>query len=110
MGGGRRIFWWSSAIAVAAGWWLACGSLVFLLLVMLPVRDWRPVEIAVMGVTFVFMTLASVISALSLLRLSQKQRREWFSRRTQQCAFAVAGVTQLFVFVAVWAGPPLGVE
>lgn len=63
-----------------------------------------------MGVTFVVMTLASVISALSLFRLSQKQRCEWLSRSTQQWALAVAGVTQLFVFVAVWAGPPLGVE
>lgn len=110
MRGTHRVFWWGAGFAIAAGWWLACGSVVFLLLLIGPERAWRPGELVAWGATIVIMTLAAIISVLSLFPLSLKQPGEWVSSRTRAWAFTIAGLIQLFVFVAVWAGPPLGAD
>lgn len=101
---GSRVFWWTSAIAVATGWWLAFEFSVFSLLALLPERDWRPVELAGWGFIIVAMTLASIISVLSLFRLSQKRRSEWLSPRVQLLAFTVV-LIQLVVFVVLGVEP-----
>jgi hypothetical protein len=102
-----RVFWWATAIAVAAGWCLALEACLFLLLAPLPERDWRSVELSVWGLAIVAMTLASIISALSLIRLSQKRRSEWFSRRIQLWALTTISLVQLVVFVVPGVEPML---
>jgi hypothetical protein len=90
-----RAFWCATAMAVAGGWWLALVVCVFSLLVTLPERDWRVVELAGWALIIVAMTQASIIAALSLFRLAQKRPPEWFSRRVQLWAFILVGLVQL---------------
>lgn len=108
MAPGVRVFWWAAAIAVAVGWWLALEACLFVLLALPAERDWRSAELAAWGLIIVAMTLASIVSALSLFRLSQKRRSEWFSRRIQLSALTVVSLVQLALFA--FLGEPIVVS
>jgi hypothetical protein len=84
---------------------LALGVCIFSLLVTLPERDWRPVELAGWGLVIVAVTQASIIAALSLFRLAQKRPRVWFSRRVQLWAFIFVGLVQMRVVVFLVVEP-----
>ncbi|MGH9000918.1 MAG: hypothetical protein ACRDY7_16170 [Acidimicrobiia bacterium] len=56
---------------------------VLMLLLVPAERDWRGTELVGLGVLLVILTLATIVSALSLVRLGLRGAGAWFSRRLQ---------------------------
>lgn len=105
MAGRGKAFWWGTAVAVVGGWLLAFGVCLFSILVVLPERDLEALEIAGWGLVIVVTTLASIIAALSLLRLAHRRRSEWFSTRVQLGALTIVGLVQLRLVVFLVVEP-----
>lgn len=97
-----RLLWLAAATAVVVGWCLALGACVFLLLAPLPERGWRSVELSLWGLAIVAMTWASVVSALSLVRLAQRRRSPWVSRRIQYGAFTTVSLVHVTLLAVLW--------